>query len=169
MDRVFVDTSAWKAIADQEDAFAPPAADYYRQLLDERQPLLTTNFVLDELYTLLTRVAGLRQAAQFGDALLVASHRLRPEEIAMRRVRKGGIVDLRLVPATPRQLLIYTVDPLVEERAWLIFKKYGSRGFTYTDATSVALMLMLGHRRVFAFDQGFDILGLQRVPHVPLG
>src|SRR3712207_5838080 len=51
--RVFVDTSAFFAVANRRDAPHGPASVVMRQLVAERRRLFTTNFVLAELHALL--------------------------------------------------------------------------------------------------------------------
>jgi predicted nucleic acid-binding protein len=52
--RVFVDTSAYFAVADQDDASHESATRAMRQLTSDRRSLVTTNVVLFELHGLLT-------------------------------------------------------------------------------------------------------------------
>jgi len=46
-----------------------------------------------------------------------------------------------------------------EERAWEILKAFHDKTFSYTDATSFALMERLGLNKVFAFDEHFKQYG----------
>jgi predicted nucleic acid-binding protein len=59
MRQVFVDTSAWYAIADPVDANHQTALAI-RNALARQYHLITTNYVLDELYTLLLLSVGYR-------------------------------------------------------------------------------------------------------------
>jgi predicted nucleic acid-binding protein len=52
MRQVFVDTSAWDALADSRDAHHELAL-LFRQEIADRAQLVITDYVLDELYTLL--------------------------------------------------------------------------------------------------------------------
>ena len=54
-----------------------------------------------------------------------------------------------------------------EEGAWQILKTYTDKDFSYTDATSFAIMERLGLETVFAFDEHFDQYG--RFSIVPCG
>src|SRR5947209_7726375 len=51
--RIFVDTSAYFALANRRDASHQSASDIMQQLVAERRHLFTTNFVLAELHALL--------------------------------------------------------------------------------------------------------------------
>jgi predicted nucleic acid-binding protein len=61
--RIFVDTSAWYAIIDENDQDHTAALDKIR-ILD--RPLLTSNYILDEILTLLKARLGSPIAIRFG-------------------------------------------------------------------------------------------------------
>jgi len=65
MDFIFVDTSAWYALANERDINHPLA----RQFLDEDRWLVTTNFVIDETITLILIRVGHSQALSVGEQL----------------------------------------------------------------------------------------------------
>ncbi len=65
MDFVFVDTSAWYALANERDVNHSLA----RQFLDENRRLVTTNFIIDETITLILIRVGHRQALSVGEQL----------------------------------------------------------------------------------------------------
>jgi len=66
LERVMVDTWAWLALNDEDDADHELAELTHQELLDRSYVLVTTNFILDETYTLLRRRVSARQAIQFG-------------------------------------------------------------------------------------------------------
>lgn len=70
MKRVFVDTSAWYALADRKD---PDHASVARVLGRWSGRLVTSNFVLDESVTLIRYRLGLAAARTFGETLLDGS------------------------------------------------------------------------------------------------
>ena len=51
--RVFVDTSAYYALTDADETDHAAVRSVQAQLIDERRPLFTTNFVLAETHALL--------------------------------------------------------------------------------------------------------------------
>jgi predicted nucleic acid-binding protein len=63
---IFVDTSAWYALADKDDAEHQGAKAFIQKLL---LPLITTNFVVDETITLLRYRLGHKMAAEVGRKL----------------------------------------------------------------------------------------------------
>lgn len=121
--KIFVDTSAWYAIIDKNDQDHAVAVTKI-QVLD--RPLVTSNYILDEILTLLKAKLGSTIAIPFGQKLW-------DQEIST------------LVRITEED----------EERAWGIFRQYKDKGFSFTDCTSFALMERLDINTVFAFDEHF--------------
>jgi len=121
--KIFVDTSAWYAIIDKNDRDHALAATKI-QVLD--RPLVTSNYIFDEILTLLKAKLGFTVAVPFGQKLW-------NQEISA--------------------LVRITEDD--EERAWRIFRQYDDKGFSFTDGTSFALMERLDINTVFAFDDHF--------------
>ena len=70
---IFVDTSAWYALADTSDAHHPAATQFIHTLTT---PLVTSTYILDETVTLLRSHLGHVMARSFGE-------RLRQEQIAL--------------------------------------------------------------------------------------
>jgi predicted nucleic acid-binding protein len=58
---------------------------------------------------------------------------------------------------------VVRVDEADEARAVSIIGRYTDRTFSYTDATSFAVMERLGLRSAFAFDHHFEQYGFQRL------
>jgi predicted nucleic acid-binding protein len=96
--------------------------------------LLTTDYVLDESYTLLRSVLGHRVAARFG-----------------REVQRGGIE-------------IVQIDARLQRDAWRIFDRYADKDFSFTDCTSFAVMELGRLRRAFTFDRHFEQYGFIAYP-----
>jgi len=75
----------------------------------------------------------------------------------------------RLGPQVARRWLLGNVWPVErvtvddEARAKEIIGLYSDKTFSYTDATSFAVMQRLGMRRAFAFDPHFEQYGFQLV------
>ena len=124
---IFVDTSAWYAIIDKNDQDHKAALDEIR-ILD--RPLLTSNYIFDEILTLLKARLGSPIAIQFGQKLW------NQEVSALLRITEED-----------------------EEKAWTIFRQYEDKGFSFTDCTSFALMERLDINTVFTLDDHFDQYG----------
>jgi predicted nucleic acid-binding protein len=56
-------------------------------------------------------------------------------------------------------IALHRINADDEDRAWQILKSYTDKDFSYTDATSFAIMERLGFKTVFAFDEHFDQYG----------
>lgn len=130
---VFVDTGAWFAYFVRRDPDHAAAAKWVEQ---NRQRLVTTDYVLDELLTLLKLRESHAVAAAAGAALLsdqVATlERIGPEDIAA---------------------------------AWEVFRNFDDKEWSFTDCTSKVVMERLGVSEAFAFDHHFDQFGtVTRVP-----
>jgi predicted nucleic acid-binding protein len=90
------------------------------------RPLLTSNYILDEILTLLKTRLGPSIAIPFGQKLWDQ------EASALVRITEED-----------------------EEKAWGMFRQYEDKGFSFTDCTSFALMERLAINTVFAFDDHF--------------
>jgi uncharacterized protein len=127
---IFVDTAAFLAIENRRDAYHEKALNYQRAFLKKGVPLVTSDYVLDESYTIIRILAGHAVAVQFGDALR-ASRLLRVEHVTSEIV----------------------------ETAWRIFKDFADHEFSFTDCTSFVLMERLGIETAFTFDAHFQEYG----------
>ena len=130
---VFVDTGGWFAYFVRRDAEHKAAIDWMQL---NRQPLVTTDYVLDELLTLLKLRESHRVAAAAGVALL---------DRQVTGLERIGAVDFR--------------------GAWEVFQQYSDKGWSFTDCTSKVVMQRLGVTHAFAFDSHFEEFGtIVRVP-----
>lgn len=125
--RIFVDTSAWYAIIDRNDRDHVAAVTKI-QALD--LPLLTSNYIFDEILTLLKTRLGPSIAISF-------AQKLWDQEVStLARITEED-----------------------EARAWGIFRQFDDKGFSFTDCTSFALMERLAISTVLAFDDHFAQYG----------
>ena len=59
LDDLFVDTSAWVALADRDDSHHKDAASTYPSIFKDHRHLVTSNLIIAETYIiLLTRLGG---------------------------------------------------------------------------------------------------------------
>lgn len=136
--RLFIDTSAFVALEDEDDKEHKAALDYREKIRREETPfraLYTSNYILDEVVTLLRLKLGHQAAVVFGE-------NLRRSKV-LRRLR---------------------VTPAIEDNAWKIFKKYSDKDFSFTDCTSFVLMEQEAISTAFTFDEHFQQYGFQMVP-----
>ena len=131
---VFVDTSAWYALADTNDTEHETAVHALRRIAALGRPLCTTNCVVGESYTLLRARLGARAAHAF--------------------IR--GARDSRRVERV-------FVEPDWEEEAERLLIQYEDQDFSYVDATSFVTMRRLGLDDALALDQRFLVAGFSTV------
>jgi hypothetical protein len=111
------------------------AAKAAAQHLEADDPLLvTTDYVLDETYTLLRCVLGHRAAVAFG-----------------REIHNGGIE-------------IVQVDESIQQEAWDILEQYRDKRFSFTDCTSFVVMKRGNIQLAFTLDRHFQQYGYRTVP-----
>jgi len=136
-ERVMVDTWAWVALNDEDDADHESAEKANTELLDRDYLFVTTNFILDETYTLLRRRVSAQQAIRFGQDI--------------RQAVESGALEL------------ITIGPEIEAEAWNIFEMYHEvKGLSYTDCTTFAVMRGLGIKDSFTEDEHFSMMGFVR-------
>jgi predicted nucleic acid-binding protein len=134
---IFVDTGAWFVAAVRND---PDHEAAMRWLERNREPLVTTDYILAETATLLRvrdkTVRGHRLAVR------VATSLLRGEAALLEKVNEEDL-----------------------ERALAVFRTYRDHLFSFVDCTSFVVMERLGISHAFAFDHHFDEYpGISRVP-----
>lgn len=133
---VFVDASAWVALIDVSDGCHARASTFWRSALEDGRQFLTSDYVLDETYTLLRRRRrGLQMAVALHD-LAVASEII--EEVE--------------------------VDVQLRALGWEIFVGYEDKILSFTDCTSFALMRERKLLEVFTFDSDFERAGFVVLP-----
>lgn len=120
---LFVDTSIWYAAVDSSDISNAPA----KRILSAGEPLVTTDHVLIETWTLIRYRIGRRAAERFWQGLR--------EGVAI--VETVGAADL--------------------EAAWQIGAAYRDQDFSIVDRTSFAVMRRLGMERAASLDDDFAI------------
>jgi len=123
---IFVDTGAWFASVVPSDVDHIPAVQWLSQ---NTEPLLTTDYIIDETLTLLrargepTRAIALGE--QFFDASLFTIHFLTE--------------DLR--------------------ETWEVFRKFSDKDWSFSDCSSKVVMEKLGITKAFCFDHHFVQFG----------
>jgi predicted nucleic acid-binding protein len=120
---LFVDTSIWYAAADKAEANNSRA----KAVLSAGEPLVTTDHILIETWTLVCYRLGRRAAERFWEALRAGAA----------GVETVGAADL--------------------DAAWEIGKSYRDQDFSIVDRTSFAVMRRLGIERAASLDDDFAI------------
>jgi len=136
--RVFVDTGAWVAIEDSRDDNHDKALQYKIEISGS-YILITSDFVLDETYTLLLLNVGHGRTLTFRGAI--------------QTLARAGILQ------------VADISPSLNDAAWNIFERFNTdKQWSFTDCTSYALMKQFGIDEVFAFDHHFEQMGFIRKP-----
>jgi uncharacterized protein len=120
---IFVDAGAWFARFVPSDPDHPAAREWFDR---NTQPILTTDYVIDELLTLLKMRREYRRALDVGPLLF-----------------GGDVCDLEWV--TPSDV----------ENAWAVFSSYGDKEWSFTDCVSLVVMGRLEIATAVAFDDHF--------------
>lgn len=129
---VFVDTSAFKALVDENDDFHDAAVKIWENLKEARSELLTSNFILDECYTLIRMKCGLKKCQKLRSLLSDLAGEI--------RIMRVGLED--------------------ELNAWKWFDLDWS-GLSFTDCTCFSMMKRLGLSTYFGFDKHFERAGFK--------
>lgn len=120
---LFVDTSIWYACADKSDASNARA----KAVLSGGEPLITSDHILVETWTLIRNRLGRLAAERFWEGL------------------RSGVATLETVGAADL------------DSAWEIGRSYRDQDFSIVDRTSFAIMQRLGVERAASLDDDFAI------------
>ena len=124
---IFVDTGAWFAsivLSDRDHAAA------VRWLSQNTEPLITTDYVIDETLTLLKARGEALRALLLGEQFF-----------------RGALA------------IVYYLTEADIRQGWQIFRQFSDKGWSFTDCTSKALIDTLRLTQAFAFDHHFHQFG----------
>jgi len=127
---VFVDTGAWYALSVPSDPDHAAAISFMRS---NSEPLVTSDYIYDELLTLFRNRGHMNRAQDWVD-----------------QVRQGRCEVVR-------------VTDVDVEQATDVFFRYADKAWSFTDCTSYVLMQRLGIQRAFSFDAHFRQFGTVNV------
>lgn len=133
MKQIFVDTSAWDAIADSGDTHHASALRFKDGLAGQYR-LVVTDYVLDELYTLLLMNVGYQRAVTVKRQL---------DALAIEGV-----------------LQVVWVSKELAAEAWQVFERFNvDKEWSFTDCVSYVVMKRLDIDEAFVFDHHFAQMG----------
>jgi len=141
MKHLFVDTSGWDALADKADKYHAKALQFRDEIAGDCK-LVTSNYILDELYTLLLMNIGFQPTVDYKKKLdiLIAEH----------------VLD------------VIWIGHDLAIRGWDVFEQHNvDKLWSFTDCTSYVMMKDFGITHVFAFDHHFEQMGFIRLPSLP--
>jgi predicted nucleic acid-binding protein len=120
---LYVDTSIWYAAADSSD----PSNTRAKAILKSRQPLVISDHVLIETWTLLHHKIHRKAAERFWDGL------------------RNGVAAIEVIIAADLEV------------AWEIGNSWRDQDFSLVDRTSFAVMRRLGIDDVASLDEHFSV------------
>ena len=135
MARLFVDTWGWLALRDKGDRRYREAATTFDEALSAKALVVTTDYVLDETFTLLFRRLSVNKARESLEALLTAGEHGAFQITTINAARFHEAVRLRLK---------YRDKPEI----------------SFTDFTSMVVMQGSGVKRILTEDRHFTQVGM---------
>ena len=133
---VFIDSSAFIALYVKDDIFHSKAIYALKQLQGSNAQLITSNFILDEVYTFLRT----------------------------RKDKKTAVNFAYFLADTADVLIVIRITSTDERYAFSYFSSLEGKGISFTDCTSFALMKRSGIATVFTFDADFAQAGFTALP-----
>ena len=138
MRRILVDTSAWDALVDSGDPNHEQALSFRNEIAGQCR-LVVTNYILDELFTLLLMNVGHQRTVEVKRKLDV--------------LEQHGIIE------------VVWVSEELARRAWAVFERFNvDKRWSFTDCVSYVVMKQDDISEAFAFDHHFEQMGLLRLP-----
>ena len=132
---IFVDTGAFFASKVSNDINHSSALIIEGQIQEGRYgKMVTTNYILDELFTLLRGRVTHAELIQTGES----------------------------IRHSPNIRIIWIQEAL-EEKSWEFFKTHQDKTFSFTDCTSFVVMQTLNINTAFTYDFHFEQAGFQIV------
>jgi uncharacterized protein len=124
---IFVDTGAWFASVVPLDIDHASASQWLNQ---NAEPLLTTDYIVDETLTLLRARGESTRAIRLGEQFF-----------------SGALA----------KVYVLTEDDI--RNTWEVFRKFSDKDWSFTDCSSRVVMEKLGITRAFCFDHHFVQFG----------
>lgn len=127
--KIFIDTSAFVALILKDESYHQEVVDQYRAYKKNRAQLITSDYILDELYTRCVYRAGSFGAKQ--------------------------AINLIYEIVSHDELTVLEVDSQVFKKAQEIFLKFSDHKISFTDATSYVLYKDYVLDEIFTLDDDF--------------
>ncbi len=136
MNKLFVDTSGWASLADVSEPFYEKAKEIYAVAMQNRQRLVTTNYILAELVALMTS--------------------------PMRFHRPRIIEFINGIKESPFFDVIYITQDL-DERAWELLSNRTDKKWSLVDCSSFIVMQENNITEALTTDHHFEQAGFVRL------
>lgn len=136
MNDLLVDTSGWACIADRREQHHPKASQIFRDARSQGTQIITTNYILAELVSLLT---------------------------SPKRLARSEIVSfIEAIKSSPNVELIHIDIPL-DEAAWQLVKARQDKEWSLVDCASFIVMQQRGITDALTTDHHFEQAGFIRL------
>ena len=138
---IFFDSWGWIALVDRKDPYHNVAKPFYQEYIKAGGVPTTTDYILDEVLTVLRRRLIHKVVVKFGEGIF--------EAVKVQKLR------------------FELIDTKRREKAWELLKKYKDKpDISFTDLTSFVVMSDFKISNVFTGDEHFEKvnLGFKRVP-----
>lgn len=132
---IYIDTGAFIARYIKKDQYHNEAVLFWNKFKKQKQKIYTSNFVIDEMLTLIGRRTGYKFAAERARNIYSSE--------ALEMLRPGAEDEIKAVE---------------------LFEKYADLSVSYTDCVSFVLMKRHRIKQVFTFDKHFEIAGFRVFP-----
>jgi len=124
---IFVDTGVWFSLVVSKDSNHAKSSTWFSSL---REPLVTSDYIVDETLTLLLMRGERAKSIEFGNLVIVGSTAI------LHKITEGQF-----------------------NRSWILFQQMSVAGLSFTDCTSHVVARDLGVSKVASFDQHFLTTG----------
>lgn len=132
---LFVDTWGWLVLRDKADRQHAQVVSTFNSALADKQGVVTTDYVLDETFTLLFRRLATHKATESMDILMAA--------------------------VTEESVLLAPIHPIRFREAVKLRTKYKDKSeISFTDFTSIVVMRELRIPRILTEDRHFTHVGM---------
>lgn len=136
--KVFVDTSAFVALLVENERFHKEVAQKYHDYRKQRAALLTSYYILDELFTRL----------------------LFYKEVDLKSLVKKFNDSITL-----NELTVFQIDETLFDKAINIFLKFSEHKISFTDATTYVLYKDFALDEIFTLDDDFKKMRINTSLH----
>ncbi len=140
-ERFFVDTWGWVALGHKKDSHHREIVRFYQEAARRKAEIVSSDYVLDELITLLFRRENSTEAVDFIEGILAS--------------------------AVLNYIKIERISADHFDQAWHLRRRFKENPyFSFTDLTSMVLMKEMGIKNILTGDQHFFQVGMgfQKVP-----
>ena len=136
---LFVDTSGWVYYIDKLDAFHPVVIKHIHRILNKKQYLVTTNYVMAELVALLS---------------------------SRYHISRNRLVEITSVLRKEHFIKIVHIGQDVDNEAWKLLETRLDKERSLVDASSFVVMKQRGITHALTSDHHFIQAGFIRIPDI---